>query len=213
MNMLSEPLLPSGADDKDLFDLDRQRGRRSLEVRSSELADVKLIRTPRMSDGRGYFCETFQRPAFAAHGIANDFLQDNQSRSKRPGTVRGLHFQRPPLAQAKLVRVLRGRIFDVAVDLRCASPTFGRHIAVELSDEDDEQLFIPAGFAHGFCTLEPDTIVFYKVDQIYSAAHDAGVNWADPGLAIEWPVAAATPILSEKDRRLPMLADLPPIFE
>jgi dTDP-4-dehydrorhamnose 3,5-epimerase len=126
------------------------------------------------------------------------------------GTVRGLHFQRPPFAQAKLVRVLRGRIFDVAVDLRRSSPNFGKHIAIELSSEGNEQVLIPAGFAHGFCTLEPDTVVCYKVDQVYSAAHDSGVNWADPELGIEWPIAAAEAILSEKDRRLPMLDNLAP---
>jgi dTDP-4-dehydrorhamnose 3,5-epimerase len=150
----------------------------------------------------------FQRADFAARGLANDFLQDNQSSSDRSGTVRGLHFQRPPFAQTKLVRVLRGRIFDVAVDLRPSSLSFGRHIASELSSEDNEQLLVPAGFAHGFCTLEPGTVVFYKVDQVYSAAHDGGVNWADPALGIVWPVASAEAILSEKDRVLPMLADL-----
>jgi dTDP-4-dehydrorhamnose 3,5-epimerase len=186
--------------------------RTQLDVHSLAIPDVKLIRTPRFSDARGYFCETFQRANFAAQGLDSDFLQDNQSRSDRSGTIRGLHFQRPPFAQAKLVRVLRGRVFDVGVDLRLSSPSFGRHVAVELSDESNEQLFIPAGFAHGFCTLEPDTVVFYKVDQPYSAAHDSGVQWADPRLEIEWPVASAEAILSEKDRGLPMLADLPPVF-
>jgi dTDP-4-dehydrorhamnose 3,5-epimerase len=183
------------------------------EVHYLAIADVKLIKTPRISDARGYFCETFQREDFAAQGLDIDFLQDNQSCSNRPGTVRGLHFQRAPFAQTKLIRVLRGRIFDVAVDLRRSSPSFGSHVAVELSSEGDEQLLIPAGFAHGFCTLEPDTVVFYKVDQVYSAAHDGGVNWADPELRIKWPVAAAEAILSEKDCQLPMLRDLPGVFE
>jgi dTDP-4-dehydrorhamnose 3,5-epimerase len=124
-----------------------------------------------------------------------------------------LHFQRAPFAQTKLIRVLRGRIFDVAVDLRRSSPSFGSHVAVELSSAGDEQLLIPAGFAHGFCTLEPDTVVFYKVDQVYSVAHDGGVNWADPELRIKWPVAAAEAIMSENDRQLPMLRDLPGVFE
>jgi dTDP-4-dehydrorhamnose 3,5-epimerase len=145
-----------------------------LDVHSLAIPDVKLIKTPRFSDARGYFCETFQRADFAAQGLDNDFLQDNQSSSDRPGTVHGLHIQRPPFAQTKLVRVLRGSIFDVAVDLRRSSPSFGRHIAIELSSEGDEQVLIRAGFAHGFCTLEPDTVVFYKVDQVYSAAHDSG---------------------------------------
>jgi dTDP-4-dehydrorhamnose 3,5-epimerase len=187
--------------------------RMQLDVRCLVIPDVKLIRTPRFSDARGYFCETFQRADFAAQGLANDFLQDNQSSSDRSGTVRGLHFQRPPFAQTKLVRVLHGSIFDVAVDLRRSSPSFGRHIAIRLSSASNEQLLVPAGFAHGFCTLEPDTVVFYKVDQVYSAAHDGGVNWADPGLRIEWPVGSAEAILSEKDRVLPMLADLDPVFQ
>src|SRR6202165_600905 len=125
-----------------------------LEVRSLAIPDVKLIKTNRFSDVRGYFCETFQRAAFAAQGLDCDFLQDNQSSSDRSGTVRGLHFQRPPFAQTKLVRVLRGSIFDVAVDLRRSSPSFGRHIAIKLSSESNEQFLVPVGFAHGFCTLE-----------------------------------------------------------
>jgi dTDP-4-dehydrorhamnose 3,5-epimerase len=193
--------------------IDNSAARRQLDVRNLAISDVKLIRTPRFSDARGYFCETFQRANFAAQGLTCDFIQDNQSSSSRPGTLRGLHFQRPPFAQTKLIRVLRGRILDVAVDLRRASPSFGRHIAVELSGEGNEQLLVPAGFAHGFCTLEPDTVVFYKVDQVYSATHDGGINWADPELGIRWPVTAADATLSDKDRGLPMLADLSTIFE
>src|SRR5258705_8224047 len=198
----------SRADDTGPLRIDGKGMLMQLDVHSLAIPDVKLMRTPRFSDARGYFCETFQRADFAAHGLDSEFIQDNQSSSDRPGTVRGLHFQRPPFAQAKLVRVLCGRIFDVAVDLRRSSPSYGKHIAVELSSEGNEQLLIPAGFAHGFCTLEPDTIVFYKVDQVYSAAHDSGVNWADPELGIEWPIAGAEAILSEKDRKLPMLDDL-----
>jgi dTDP-4-dehydrorhamnose 3,5-epimerase len=213
MNLLSEISQPSHADDRSFLRTYGKGKRMQLDVHSLVIPDVKLIRTPRFSDARGYFCETFQRANFAAQGLDSDFLQDNQSSSDRAGTVRGLHFQRPPFAQTKLVRVLRGSIFDVAVDLRRSSPSFGMHIAIELSSEGNEQLLIPAGFAHGFCTLERDTVVFYKVDQVYSAAHDDGINWADSGLAIEWPVASAEAILSEKDRGLPMLADLAPIFE
>ncbi len=198
-------------DDDSVLRIDGKGTRMQLDVHSLAIPDVKLIRTPRFSDARGYFCETFQRADFAAQGLDDDFLQDNQSSSDLPGTVRGLHFQRPPFAQTKLVRVLHGSIFDVAVDLRRSSPSFGRHIAIKLSSEGNEQLLIPAGFAHGFCTLEPDTVVFYKVDQVYSAAHDSGVNWADPELGIEWPIAAREAILSEKDRRLPMLDDLAPL--
>lgn len=212
MNLLSE-ISTSRAGDSRYGHADGKGGRPQPGVRSLAIPDVKLIRILRIADVRGYFCETFQRADFAGQGLDHDFLQDNESSSRRPGTIRGLHFQRAPFAQAKLVRVLHGRIFDVAVDLRRSSPSFGRHIAVELSGEGNEELLIPAGFAHGFCTLEPDTVVFYKVDQLYSAAHEGGINWADPGLKIEWPVAPAGAILSEKDRALPMLTDLDPIFD
>ena len=204
---------PSDHADGGIRRIDGKGMRMQLDIRCLAIPDVKLIRTPRFSDARGYFCETFQRADFIAHGIANDFLQDNQSRSDRSGTIRGLHFQRPPFAQAKLVRVLQGSILDVAVDLRRSSPSFGKHVVATLSSQNNEQLFVPAGFAHGFCTLEPDTLVFYKVDQVYSSAHEGGVNWADPGLRIEWPVGPAEAILAEKDRVLPMLSDLEPVFQ
>jgi dTDP-4-dehydrorhamnose 3,5-epimerase len=184
-----------------------------LEVRSLAIPDVKVIRTDRLSDARGYFCETFRRSAFAEKGILHDFVQDNQSSSDRTGTVRGLHFQRPPFAQAKLIRVLNGAILDVAVDLRRSSPSFGKHIAIELDDESGEQLFIPKGFAHGFCTLQPRTVVFYKVDQVYAPSHDGGVYWADPSLAIEWPVTASAAQVSPKDQTLPPLGRLSCVFE
>jgi dTDP-4-dehydrorhamnose 3,5-epimerase len=183
-----------------------------LEVRSLAISDVKVIRTKRFSDGRGYFCETFQRFAFAEQGIDCDFLQDNQSCSDQIGTVRGLHFQRPPFAQTKLIRVLSGAIFDVAVDLRSSSATFGKHVAVELDGESGEQLLVPRGFAHGFCTLQPRTAVFYKVDQVYAPSHDSGVYWADPALAIDWPVPASEAHLSQKDRTLPRLKQLASAF-
>jgi dTDP-4-dehydrorhamnose 3,5-epimerase len=213
MSLLREVSQLFRSDDRSFPRIDGKGARTRLDVRCLAIPDVKLVRTPRFSDARGYFCETFQRADFAAQGIDHDFFQDNQSSSDRSGTVRGLHFQRPPFAQTKLVRVLRGRILDVAVDLRRSSPSFGSHVAAVLSGEVNEQLLVPAGFAHGFCTLEPDTVVFYKVDQVYSAAHDAGVNWADSKLGIEWPVATAEAILSDKDRVLPMLADLAPVFE
>jgi dTDP-4-dehydrorhamnose 3,5-epimerase len=184
-----------------------------LEVRSLAIPDVKLVRTKRFSDTRGYFCETFRRSAFAENGISHDFMQDNQSFSERVGTVRGLHFQRPPFAQAKLVRVLRGAILDVVLDLRRRSPTFGEHVSVKLDSESDEQLLVPKGFAHGFCTLEPQTTVFYKVDEVYSPDHDGGVYWADPDLGIEWPVKASEAQLSPKDRALPALGQLASVFE
>lgn len=183
-----------------------------LEVRGLAIPDVKLVRTKRFSDGRGYFCETFRRSAFAEKGILHDFVQDNQSSSERIGTVRGLHFQRPPFAQAKLIRVLSGAILDVVVDLRRLSPTFGKHVSVRLDSESDEQLFVPKGFAHGFCTLQPWTAVFYKVDQVYSPSHEGGLYWADPHLAIDWPVATSEAQVSAKDRTLPTFEQLASIF-
>lgn len=184
-----------------------------LEVNCLSIPDVKMVRTSRVSDARGYFCETFQRSAFAEKGILADFVQDNQSSSDRIGTVRGLHFQRPPFAQAKLVRVIKGAIIDVVVDLRRSSPTFGKHVAVELDSETDEQLFVPKGFAHGFCTLRPQTVVFYKVDQVYAPRHEAGLYWADPALAIEWPVTTGAAHVSQKDQSLPGLDQFSAVFE
>jgi dTDP-4-dehydrorhamnose 3,5-epimerase len=184
-----------------------------IEIRPLTLPGVKLIRPTRFQDQRGCFSETYTRRDFIAAGIANDFLQDNEAHSAAAGTVRGLHFQIPPFAQAKLVRTLRGGILDVVVDLRRSSATYGRHLTVELRDTGGEQLFVPAGFAHGYCTLEPDTVVFYKVDNVYSAGHERGINWADPELGIQWPVADRAAVLSEKDRALPRLRDLPVYFE
>jgi dTDP-4-dehydrorhamnose 3,5-epimerase len=184
-----------------------------LEISPLALPEIRLIRTARIDDPRGHFAETYVRRDFAAADITPEFVQDNQSRSHTVGTVRGLHFQIYPAAQARLIRVLRGRIFDVAVDLRRSSPRHGKHVTTELSAETGDQLYIPAGFAHGFCTLEPETEVFYKVDQVYSAQHERGVNWLDPTLAIQWPVSRDKAVLSEKDRSLPFLADLPIYFE
>jgi dTDP-4-dehydrorhamnose 3,5-epimerase len=183
-----------------------------LDVRSLLLPNVKLISTPLITDERGYFAETYQHFHFAAAGICHEFIQDNQSGSSRRGTVRGLHFQAPPCAQTKLIRVLRGRILDVVVDLRRSAATYGKHLAIELVERSGHQLLVPIGFAHGFCTLEDDTEILYKVDAAYSPAHDRGVNWADPGLGIEWPVAMSKAILSERDRALPLLIELPAYF-
>jgi dTDP-4-dehydrorhamnose 3,5-epimerase len=184
-----------------------------LDIRPLTHPDVKLIRAARLADPRGYFAETYVRRDFAAAGIAHEFVQDNESLSRTRGTVRGLHFQIPPFAQAKLIRVLTGRIFDVCLDLRRSSPGYGRHATVELSAETGDQLFVPAGFAHGLCTLEPDTTVLYKVDAVYSAEHERGIAWSDPALAIPWPVGPDAAILSAKDAALPPLRDMPVYFD
>src|SRR5215204_2206355 len=165
-----------------------------IELEPTALADVKIVKPKRFGDARGFLSEVFNRRAFAQAGISLDFVQDNHSSSAKAGTVRGLHFQTAPFAQAKLVRVSRGRILDVAVDLRRSSPTFGQHVAVELSAANWLQLLVPVGFAHGFCTLEDETEVLYKVTAYYAAAHDRGIAWDDPALGIPWPVTAADAI-------------------
>ncbi|MBV8753816.1 MAG: dTDP-4-dehydrorhamnose 3,5-epimerase [Hyphomicrobiales bacterium] len=184
-----------------------------LTVRSLALPEIKLIAAQRFRDQRGYFAETYVRGDFAAAGIPHDFVQDNESLSHAPGTVRGMHFQIPPFAQAKLIRVLTGRIFDVCIDLRRSSPHYAHHATVELAAATGDQLFVPAGFAHGFCTLEPHTTVLYKVDAVYSAEHERGIAWADPALAIPWPVEPNAAILSAKDAALPPLRDAPAYFD
>lgn len=170
-----------------------------MEARALEIPDVKLVTPARFSDARGHFCETWNRRAFAAAGIDADFVQDNQSLSKRKGTVRGLHYQAPPFAQAKLVRVLQGAILDVAVDARKSSPTYGRWVSARLDAETGAELFVPAGFLHGFATLAADTVVAYKADAYYDKASDGAVLWNDPALAIDWGIAEEDAILSEKD--------------
>lgn len=179
----------------------------TLDIRALAIPGVKLIVPPRFADARGHFSETWNRKAWAAAGLDVAFVQDNQSLSTETGTVRGLHFQRPPNAQAKLVSVQKGRIFDVVVDLRKASPTFGRHVAVEL-DDSGAQLLVPRGFAHGFCTLAPGTLVAYKVDAHYAPESDTGIFWADEALGIAWPVAVDRAHLSPKDAALPRLKDI-----
>lgn len=178
-----------------------------MEVVSLAIPDVKLIAPRRFADPRGVFAETFSRRRFADAGLIADFVQDNQSLSRPAGTVRGLHFQRPPFAQAKLVRVLRGAIFDVAVDIRPDSPTYGRHVATEIAAESGTMILIPEGFAHGFCTLTADTEVFYKVNRDYAPKHEGGILWNDPALGIAWPIEAADAVLSDRDRTWPTLAD------
>jgi dTDP-4-dehydrorhamnose 3,5-epimerase len=176
-----------------------------MEVVEAALPEIKLIRAPRFFDARGFFCELFSERAFAAAGIGDGFVQDNLSLSTVPGTVRGLHYQLAPFAQTKLVTVLRGAIFDVAVDVRRGSPTFGRHVATRLSATDGTLLYVPSGFAHGFATLEPDTMVFYKVGAPYAPEHERGILWSDPALAIDWPIASETAELSPRDRLWPSL--------
>jgi dTDP-4-dehydrorhamnose 3,5-epimerase len=180
----------------------------TLDVRALAIPEVKLITPRRFGDARGYFVESWNKKTLRAAGIEAEFCQDNQSLSGPVGTVRGLHFQRPPHAQAKLVSVLKGRIFDVAVDLRKTSPTFGRHVSAELDAETGAQIFVPAGFAHGFCTLAEGTLVFYKVDAHYALESDGGIFWADETLAIAWPVARDRALLSPKDAALPRLKDI-----
>jgi dTDP-4-dehydrorhamnose 3,5-epimerase len=179
-----------------------------MEVIPLAIPDVKVIRTKKFGDHRGFFSETYSKRAFEAAGIHLDFVQDNQSLSAEVGTVRGLHFQTPPFAQDKLLRVVKGAVFDVAVDLRKGSPTYGRHVSARISAEEWNQILVPLGFAHGFCTLEPDTEVIYKVTNFYSPANDKGLLWNDPDLGIEWPVSPADAKLSDKDRTHPRLADL-----
>ncbi len=179
-----------------------------IELEHTAISGVVVVKPQRFEDHRGFFSEVYNRRDFARLGLDPEFVQDNHSRSLAAGTIRGLHFQMPPFAQDKLIRVTRGSIIDVAVDLRRSSPTFGRHVAVELSAENWLQLFVPIGCAHGFCTLVPETEVVYKASNFYSPAHDRGLAWDDPALAIEWPVTAAQAILSDKDRTHPKLADV-----
>lgn len=183
-----------------------------IEVEGTTLPDVKIVRTKRFADLRGHFVETYNKQAFAAVGIEDEFVQDNLSFSIKAGTVRGLHFQIAPYAQAKLIRVARGRILDVALDLRRSSSTYGQHVLIELSDSDSHQILIPVGFAHGFCTLEPNTEVHYKVSAPYSADHDRGLAWDDPALGIAWPVNAQQAVLSDKDTKNPLFSELLPYF-
>ena len=173
-----------------------------MDMKNLKLPGLVMLKPRRFSDASGYFIETYNEKAFAAAGIAAKFVQDNQSLSVEKGTVRALHFQLPPAAQAKLVRVAQGSVYDVAVDLRVGSPTYGRWEGITLTAEHGEQLFVPRGFAHGFCTLEPDTVVAYKVDAFYAALSDSGLVWNDPLLAIDWPVRPDQAVLSDKDLRL-----------
>ena len=184
-----------------------------MQVTKMAIPDVWLLRPKRHGDARGYFVETFSDRSFRRAVGDVVFVQDNEALSTQKGTVRGLHFQRPPSPQGKLVRALKGAIFDVAVDIRHGSPSFGRHVSALLTAETGDQLWVPPGFAHGYCTVEPDSIIAYKVTGYYSAADDAGMAWDDPALGIEWPVEPAEALLSDKDRRQPKLSELPRLFD
>jgi dTDP-4-dehydrorhamnose 3,5-epimerase len=167
----------------------------------------------RFDDGRGWFSETFNEGRLHDLGITRHFVQDNQSNSNQAGTVRGFHFQRPPSAQAKLIRVVHGKILDIAVDIRRGSPSFGRHVSLELSAENGRQLYIPEGFAHGFITLAPDVIVFYKVSRYYAPVDEGGFNWNDPEIAFPWPFDQALVTSAKRDNQFPRLSSFDSPFE
>ncbi len=179
-----------------------------MKITDTKINEVKVL-TPKIhGDNRGFFSEIFRSDWLPDL----NFVQENLSLSADQGTVRGLHYQEPPAAQDKLVMVLQGAILDVAVDIRRGSPTFGQSVVVELRAEDLTQLFVPVGFAHGFCTLQPNTMVLYKVSAPYDPACDRGILWNDPDLGIDWPVAPDAAVLSDKDRRQPRLRDIEPVF-
>lgn len=186
-----------------------------MKITDLDIAGVKLIEPKRHGDHRGFFCETYSKPRFTEAGIDLDFVQDNHSKSAAAGTLRGLHFQAPPTPQAKLVRVVRGAVLDVAVDIRKGSPTFGQHVAAELSEDNFHQLLVPVGFAHGFVTLVPDTEVIYKVSGPYAPDCEGGLAWNDPQLGIDWRFTADDVTLSARDREWPTLAefDSPFVYE
>jgi len=177
-----------------------------IEVRKLGLDGVCEIIPQKFGDSRGFFSETYNSAGFKAAGIDLNFVQDNHSLSAQPGTLRGLHYQLPPFAQDKLVRVTRGAILDVAVDIRRGSPTFGKWLSLELSAERWNQILVPKGFAHGFVTLVPDTEVLYKVTDVYSKAHDRSLRFDDPAIGVQWPSFAGGYTLSDKDKNAPLFA-------
>jgi dTDP-4-dehydrorhamnose 3,5-epimerase len=184
-----------------------------MDVEALNLPEVLLITPKKFGDSRGFFSEIWNRRKFAESGTSDDFVQDNYSLSALTGTLRGLHCQIGPSTQGKLIRVVRGAIWDVAVDIRHGSPRFGQHAAAVISVENWRQLWVPGGFLHGFCTLAPDTEVIYKVTTEYDAGAERGVIWNDPDLALPWPVQAEAALLSEKDKILPRLKDCAPWFQ
>lgn len=184
----------------------------TMNFENCDIRDIVLVIPQRFGDARGYFSETFRQDLFVRNVADVQFVQDNRSMSAAVGTVRGLHFQLEPKAQGKLVSCTAGALLDVAVDIRTGSPTYGKFVAEELSAENGRQLWVPPGFAHGFCTLLPNTEISYKVTDYYSAEHDRGLLWNDPALGIDWPVEAENAVLSEKDKKQPKLADLGEVF-
>jgi dTDP-4-dehydrorhamnose 3,5-epimerase len=178
-----------------------------MDIKTTKVPGIPVLKPRRFADVRGYFVETYNEQLFRQMGIMIDFVLDNQSFSIRKDTIRGLHFQLSPAAQARLIRVLRGSIFDVAVDLRLESPTYGQWVVEQISAESGERIFLPRGFAHGLCTLEPNIEAAYEVDNYYAPASDTGVIWNDPSLNIPWPVGPNEAILSEKDRKLRTFKD------
>ncbi len=182
-----------------------------ITVKELAIPEVKLLMPKIHRDDRGYVVEIVHEKQIQDLGLPIRFMQENQSMSLHKNTVRGLHSQKPPHTQDKLVRVLRGKIFDVAVDVRPNSPTYGKHVSSILSEDDITQMFIPAGFLHGFCTLEDNTVVLYKMSNLYAPGSEVGIIWNDPDLKIEWPVDPAKAILSGKDEKLPRFKDFPRI--
>ena len=180
-----------------------------MEIEQTAIEGVLILRPRKFEDARGFFAPVFVGTALEAVGVTHGWIQDNQSLSLRKGTVRGLHFQRPPFAQAKLVRVIRGAAMDVCVDLREGSPTRGAHVAVELTGDNLLQVYIPPGLAHGFCTLSDNTEVLYKVSAAWSPQHEAGLRWNDPALRILWPVEEADAVIADRDAAWPLLSELP----
>ncbi len=184
-----------------------------MHVQELDIPAVRVLTPKKFGDNRGFFSEVYNKETLRGVGIDIDFVQDNHSLSAEKGVVRGLHFQTPPYELNKLLRVVRGSLFDVAVDLRRNSPTYGRHVSYTLSADSWNQILVPVGFAHGFMTLEPDTEVIYKVSNYYSPEHDKGILWNDPALGIDWPLPESAAVLSDKDQKQPLLADLESPFE
>jgi dTDP-4-dehydrorhamnose 3,5-epimerase len=184
-----------------------------MNIERLDVPDILMLTPSKRGDARGFLSETFRADVLARYGVAATFVQDNHVYSTQKGMIRGLHFQTPPHPQGKLVRCMRGAILDVGVDIRMGSPTYGRHVAVELSAANWRQLWVPPGFAHGYVTLEDDCEVIYKVTDYYAPDCDRGIAWDDPVLGIDWRIPAGDVILSDKDRKQPYLQDAPPVFQ